>query len=125
MARFFDYDTDPRLACSCCGARGMADAFLDRLDVLRLAFGKPLSISSGYRCPKHNAAVSSSGPNGPHTTGCAVDIPVSGADAYRLVQLATAQGFRGIGIAQKGAAGTRFIHLDDLDGPTRPRIWSY
>ena len=48
---------------------------LDLIQEARNELG-PLSINSGYRCSTHNAAVSSTGPNGPHTTGNSVDIGV-------------------------------------------------
>lgn len=103
----------------------MVDAFMDRLEDLRVAYGRPMSLSSAYRCAAHNAAVSSTGTDGPHTTGRAVDVLVSGPEAFKLIQLAVSRGFTGIGVKQKGDG--RFIHLDDLpDGShPRPRIWSY
>jgi zinc D-Ala-D-Ala carboxypeptidase len=113
-------------ACKHCGENRMDKGFVDRLDTLRAVYGKPLVVSSGYRCPTHNMAVSSTGPDGPHTTGRAVDLRVRGADAYQLLQLALHAGFSGVGIQQKGAS--RFLHLDDLpNSPTRPRptVWSY
>jgi uncharacterized protein YcbK (DUF882 family) len=78
-------------------------------------------VTSGYRCPEHNQNVSSTGPDGPHTTGKAVDIGVSGTDAYDLALLAMQMGVKGIGINQKGTG--RFIHFDFA----RPQftIWSY
>ena len=114
------------LRCRCgCGRCGMDQAFLVRLEQLRWAFGKPMRLSSAYRCPDHNERISKTGRTGPHTTGRAVDVLVSGEDAYRLVRLALEHGFTGIGIAQRGPHERRFIHLDDLDGPTRPWVWSY
>ena len=93
-----------------------------RLDALRHSFGEPMIVTSGYRCPAHNDNVSTTGLDGPHTTGRAADIGISGAAALDLVLLSN---FGGLGINQKGPHEKRFIHLDDLDGPTRPRIWSY
>jgi uncharacterized protein YcbK (DUF882 family) len=97
--------------------------FLYKLDNLRKDFGKPIIISSGYRCPHHNEAVSSTGLGGPHTTGKACDILVSGHDAYDLLKLVVNHGFKGIGINQKGPS--RFIHLDMIDSDLRPWLWSY
>ena len=114
------------LHCHCgCGQCQMDAAFMARLEQLRRAFGKPMRLSSAYRCPDYNARISHTGKTGPHTTGRAVDVLVSGEDAYRLVQLALEHGFTGIGISQKGPHEKRFIHLDDLDGTTRPWVWSY
>lgn len=111
-------------ACKCCGKAPMDPAFMDMLQSLRHEFGKPMPISSGYRCPDHNSRVSSTGHNGPHTTGQAADIAVSRRDAYEMLQHAV-RIFTGIGIQQKGNG--RFIHLDMVDSSNHPRptIWSY
>jgi len=114
------------LQCHCgCGQCRMDTIFMTRLEQLRVAFGKPMRLSSAYRCPDYNERISKTGRTGPHTTGRAVDVLVSGEDAYRLVQLALEHGFTGIGISQKGAHENRFIHLDDMEGKTRPWVWSY
>jgi len=112
------------LACKCCGQMGFAPDFLQALESLRVAYGKPMIVSSGYRCPKHNGDVSTTGGSGPHTIG-AVDVLVRGADALHLIDVALGAGWTGFGISQKGAS--RFIHLDRLNdvGHPRPIIWSY
>lgn len=99
--------------------------FLDRLEELRRRYRRPMKISSGYRTPEHNAAVSSTGKAGAHTTGRAVDVAVNGVDAVELLRFAFMCGFTGIGVQQKGIG--RFIHLDDLAAPLfpRPALWSY
>lgn len=115
-------------ACRGTGAIVVVEEFLDRLERLRAGFGRPLIITSGYRSPGHNARVSTTGRTGPHTTARAVDIGIYGGDALELVQLGYDLGFTGIGINQRGAVSSRFVHLDDLpgDGQTpRPWIWSY
>lgn len=45
------------------------------LDPLREAYGKPITVNSGYRCPALNKAVNGSR-NSQHMTGEAVDITV-------------------------------------------------
>ena len=86
--------------------------------------GEPLILSSAYRCPAYNDTISSSGTTGAHTTGCAVDIKISRDSAFKLLSLAPALGFTGIGVNQKGHS--RFIHLDTVGKPfLRPTIWSY
>lgn len=115
--------------CKHCGMVHMAPEFLDTLQALRSHCGFPFVVSSGYRCPVHNKAVSSTGPRGPHTTGRAVDVAAAGAQALYLVRSAVAFGFTGVGVKQKGPHAGRFIHLDDLgdhetSGP-RPWLWSY
>jgi zinc D-Ala-D-Ala carboxypeptidase len=113
-------------ACRHCNQNLIDHVFVTELDDLRHNLGFPLVISSGYRCPEHNAKVSSTGRTGPHTTGRAVDIAVSHARAYDVLQAAMMMRFTGIGINQKG--GSRFIHLDNLPnapGQPRPHLWSY
>lgn len=114
-------------ACKCgCGLNLIDHQFVTELDDLRHSLGFALPITSGYRCPRHNAKVSSTGLTGPHTTGRAADIAVSHGRAYEVLQAALMLKFTGIGINQKGAS--RFIHLDNLpNAPGQPRatIWSY
>lgn len=120
------YFNPAEFMCKCCGANKMDAVFLTELDELRHRCGFPLSVTSGYRCSKHNQEVSTTGPNGPHTTGRAADLGVRGAQALEVIRQAQLMGFTGIGVQQKGAA--RFIHLDNLPnspGQPRPTIWSY
>ena len=121
--RYFKAD---EFACRCCGLNLIDHQFVTELDDLRHALGFALPISSGYRCPKHNAKVSSTGANGPHTTGRAADIAVDRTRAYELLRVAMRMNFTGIGVQQKGAY--RFIHLDNLPDTAlhpRPTVWSY
>jgi zinc D-Ala-D-Ala carboxypeptidase len=114
------------LACRCnCGMLPDQD-FMEKVETLRVVYGKPLRVTSAARCPDHNSNVSGSGRTGPHTTGRAIDFGVDRGDAYRLASLAFASGFTGIGFQQKGNG--RFLHVDDLlnaPGQPRPTIWTY
>ena len=105
----------------------MDSDFIQRLDDLRERYGKSLRVTSGYRCPQHNSNVSSTGANGPHVSGKAIDFGVARGDAHALLEIAMSMSFSGIGIAQKGSG--RFIHLDDLTATEtnnmRPWLWSY
>lgn len=123
---------EPReFACHCgqCAGstpEGVADlmdkSFVLRLHALRLRIGVPATITSGYRCPDHNARVSNTGRDGPHTTGHAADIAWNRATAFRTMKHLEDLGFTGVGWQQKG--GARFIHLDDLE-LYRPTVFSY
>ena len=117
--------SEGEMACSHCGMHPMDEGFMKHLNELRNKVGFPLVISSGYRCPEYNAKVSFTGTNGPHTTGMAADIAISGEKAFMVAKAAFQLGFKGIGIAQKGVK--RFIHVDDVVSPEhpRPRVWSY
>jgi zinc D-Ala-D-Ala carboxypeptidase len=117
--------TDGELGCKHCGQLP-PQWFQDRLEALRVAYGKPMRLSSGYRCPEYNVKVSGTGSRGPHTQ-CAVDIQCYGGEALAILRLALQHEFAGIGVSQKGPVGSRFLHLDDVDDAEHPRpwVWSY
>ena len=119
--------SESELACSCCGKNEMTQETVDALQALRESIGKPLRLSSAYRCPKHNSKVSSTGKSGPHTSGKAIDIVCSGEDAWELLSFAMIRAsiWKGIGVSQKGKHESRFIHLDTIKEGNRPWIWSY
>ena len=62
--------------CSHCGELKIDEELMDLIQEARENLG-PLRITSGYRCSEHNNNISSTGPNGPHTTGKALDIATS------------------------------------------------
>ena len=114
------YFKESEFRCRHCGDCNMDEDFVKKLDEARRTLGFPLRVSSGYRCPAHNAAVSSTGTSGPHTTGKAADILVTGDQARSFLTVAV-ELFPGIGVQQKGEHSSRFIHVDDLSR----RLWSY
>lgn len=110
--------------CKHCGSNLTDQQFIKSLDELRERVGFPLIVNSGYRCPDYNSQVSTTGRNGPHTTGRAVDLGVSHDKAWFVLKEAFRMGFTGIGV--KGHGTSRFIHLDAIADPqARPRVWSY
>ena len=120
MAKYFTRD---EFKCKCGKCVNMIqDEFIEQMDSLREKYGKPIFVNSGYRCPSHNNEVSSTGFNGPHTTGRAGDFKIDRGDAVHLLELALAiPYFKGFGVNQKGLG--RFLHLD-ASRDTRT-IWSY
>ncbi len=107
----------------CCnGGNEIKDPLIDMLDELREAVGFPLVVTSGFRCAKHNQRVSTTGPEGPHTTGLAADLGVDRERAVIVLERALSMPFTGIGINQKGSG--RFVHLDIVRRPSRT-VWSY
>jgi len=115
--------TAKEMACQHCGADGIKPELMDKLQELRIRYGKPMRITSAYRCPKHPIEAPKTVP-GAHALGLAADVGVQGAEAYEVLKLAFELGFTGIGVQQKGSG--RFIHLDVRNGelPT-PTVWSY
>jgi len=122
----FSYD-ELRCRCGRCSSDGteMDPAFMDQVQKLRVLFGKPLTINSPYRCPKHPVEAKKAKP-GVHAEGKAIDIACTGADAVELLRLAMTLPFTGVGIQQRGTG--RYIHLDMAAaqaGRPRPTLWSY
>ena len=121
MSRYFNYESDKKLACDCCGVKGMEPSFLELLDHIRDEVG-PMTVTSGYRCAAKNMETSSTGASGPHTHGRAVDIRANSDMRYRILAAAMKQGITRFGIANS------FIHIDNLsslDGFPEDRIWTY
>lgn len=127
MSRY-QYFTTEELACKCgCGGGedDMDPEFMAKICAMRLEAGFAFPVSSGYRCPEHNATVSSTGRTGPHTTGKALDIKVSRKKAMTLIKLGLEYNITGFGVSQKGSV--RFIHVDTIDREEdlTPTVWSY
>lgn len=124
----YQYFTAAELACKCtyeeCPRHGMDEEFMHFIIVLRERMF-PFVVASAYRCPAHNNDVSTTGKTGPHTTGKAMDIRIDGTAARLLLDAAVRYSFEGIGIQQQGARGRRFIHLDMMERPEGPVVWSY
>jgi broad specificity phosphatase PhoE len=83
-------------------------ALLARMKALQGAFGTTLPIISGYRDPVRNAAAGGA-KGSQHLHGGALDIDLSGVDQserIRLIQMASSQGFTGIGVYDNS------LHLD-------------
>lgn len=122
----WEFFTRAELQCKCgCGMMVMDNDFMRRIVAMRRDLGFPFRVSSAYRCHVHNAKVSSTGNDGPHTTGRAIDILVSGHQAHALVECAYRHGILGIGVSQKGPHESRFIHLDTVTNGPRPWLWTY
>ncbi len=125
MTDWFDYAnfSESEMRCKCgCGRADMDPDFMALLQGARDAYRRPMVVNSGFRCPEYDKAV---GGAGAHPTGRAADISVTGEDTHSLLTVALVLGMRGIGLKQHGPHKWRFMHLDDLDGPTRPWVWTY
>lgn len=105
--KYFDME---EFACKCCGelpADGMNLVLLAALDQLREEYGKPIYVSSGWRCPSHNAEVGGVS-NSQHVLGNAADIYVDG-DYEEFYNLVLDMGlFDGVG----HYPNDEFVHVD-------------
>lgn len=97
----------------------MGARFLELLEDARFSLGQPMIITSGYRCPLHNANVGGV-PGSSHTKGVAVDIKCSNNNhRFKLVAALIDAGFTRIGIANT------FVHVDLDKTKPQERIWTY
>lgn len=117
--------TEHEFKCSHTGKCQMRTEFMELLQTIRHAYGKPMVITSGYRDKTHPIEAKKAAP-GEHSYGLAADIAVSGVDAMDLIVLAYGLGIRRIGVQQKGTGG-KFIHLGMGDKLAHfpASIWSY
>lgn len=97
---------------------------MDILLEIRMIYGKPMVISSGYRDPKHPIEEVKAQP-GEHCYGICADILVHGQDAVDLLLVALTCGIKRIGVSQKGDHTKRFLHLGIGNPIFPPTIWSY
>jgi hypothetical protein len=107
--------------CPCgCGLAAMDRPFMEKLQLARTFYGKPMSISSGYRCLKRNKAIRGA-KNSQHMHGLAADIRCTDlADRYEILRIAFMLSFNFIEVCDA------HIHLDmrPLDhGEPRRCLW--
>ena len=115
--------TADEMRCSCgCGRADMDPDFMAALQTVRVVYGRPMRITSGFRCEDYDKRI---GGAGVHPSGKASDIAVAGESVYDLLHTAIGVNMRGIGLKQHGPHASRFMHLDITTGPMRPRIWTY
>ena len=82
------------------------DKLLIILDIIRLKYGKPITVNSGYRTKIHNEAVGGV-PNSQHRLGKAADLHIPNQKTGDLFEkIAKENGAKGIGRYNS------FIHVD-------------
>lgn len=95
------------LACRCCNRLFVDDVFLSMLEELRLLWGKPMIVTSCFRCAKHNREVGGA-ENSFHLYGCAADIFIKKEDQKYFCELACRIGFSHIFAYEE----RNFVHID-------------
>lgn len=119
MQKSTPHFTAGEFACRCgsarCSAKPMRPRFLEKLDRLRVEWGRPMILTSGRRCSTWNARVGGSAKS-QHLEGNAVDVYMPAVMIPEFVQLAEKHGFGGIG------TGSTFVHIDDRGSNAR---WTY
>ena len=103
-------------ACPCCQKVMLHPLLLLKLVALRDVLERPVSITSGYRCPSYNRKVGGVA-NSYHCIGLAADIKVKDINLMELLAYAEEIDFSGIGFYEK----RHFLHLDVR--PTSKSRW--
>lgn len=101
-----------------CSLQMIDTDLLEKLDKVREELGAPITVTSGFRCINHQAALTNQGlqtvKNSQHLQGKAVDIRAK--DMARLLEILEKH-FKAIGIAKT------FYHIDLRDDEVRR--WNY
>lgn len=120
----FSPETDPRLfACGChrpeCDAPPPSSVLLAMLEVMRRAYGSPITVTSGPRCAYWNAHEKGR-PDSEHLTGEAADLAcASGMDRWAMIEALRATGFQRYGI------GATFLHVGVSRTLAQRVVWGY
>lgn len=94
----------------CCAETEIDPGLVDIVQKIRSHFGKPVKVSSGYRCPVHNKNVG--GATGSrHGKGMAADIYIDGIAPAEIAKYAEGLGIKGIGLYETDEDG-HFVHVD-------------
>lgn len=96
--------------CAACEQTAVDEKLVEYLQKIRDHFGVPVTITSGYRCPLHNAEVGGAAKS-KHCDGCATDIKVKGVEPATLAAFAESIGILGIGLYDTDEDG-HFVHID-------------
>lgn len=120
--RNFNPETDPKLLCTCghkdCDQRSVNQRTLNLIQNLRSYLNRPLTVTSGGRCPNHPNEKNRTTP-ADHQKCRVVDIAVhNGSERLQVVSAGIHFGFNAIGVS-KG-----FVHLAQRPGHT-PVMWTY
>lgn len=105
--------------CGVCSMQKIEGELIKRLEEVRELYGRPIQVTSGYRCERYQEALrkqglqTSTGPS-THQEGRAADI--TGEDLDEL-ELACTKVFKAIGVAKT------FLHVDLRDD--KRRAWTY
>lgn len=114
-------------ACPCgkCGEQKIAVELVDKLERIRVKLGRPIKVTSGYRCHEHQLELAARGYEtstgiSQHELGRAADITCPGATLYEFTAMLTycEEEFQAIG------EGLSFLHVD-LRTDKPGRRWYY
>ena len=85
MTRITPHFTRDEFKCPCgCGSDTIDVELMKALNLARLHFRKPIKITSGFRCRKHNKATPGAAKKSMHMEGKATDFRVKGISARKV-----------------------------------------
>lgn len=94
----------------CCSQTLINETLVEYLQKIRDHFGKPITITSAYRCNQHNKNVG--GATGSrHSKGDAADISVKDITPREVAKYAESIGIKGVGLYETSKDGY-FVHID-------------
>lgn len=94
----------------CCSTTIIDEKLVEYIQRIRDHFGKPITITSPYRCEVHNRRVGGA-TKSYHMQGKAADIVVQGISSREVAKYAESIGILGIGLYETSADGY-FTHID-------------
>lgn len=94
----------------CCNTTLIDSKLVEYLQKIREHFNRPITITSAYRCDKHNKEIGGA-TRSYHVQGKAADIVVSGVSSREVAKYAESIGILGIGLYETSADGF-FTHID-------------
>lgn len=94
----------------CCSTTIIDEKLVEYVQRIRDHFGKPVTITSPYRCEVHNRRVGGA-TKSYHMQGKAADIVVQGVSSREVAKYAESIGILGIGLYETSADGY-FTHID-------------
>lgn len=94
----------------CCSTVKIDEQLVSYVQKIRNHFGKSVTITSGYRCEKHNKSVGGATASR-HAKGQAADIVVDGVAPATVAKYAESIGIKGIGLYETAKDGY-FVHID-------------
>jgi len=109
------YKPEKRFECPCCGVNETDPRVAALVEIMESRLGKKLTVTSGYRCPKHNKAVKGSRGSS-HMKGLAVDIACDNSRLrYQIVEQAILLRINRMEL------GPTWVHLD-IDRAKDPNV---
>lgn len=110
ISKNFQYKEFDCQGKGCCSTTIIDEKLVEYVQRIRDHFGKPVTITSPYRCEVHNRRVGGA-TKSYHMQGKAADIVVQGVSSREVAKYAESIGILGIGLYETSADGY-FTHID-------------